>query len=63
MIVARSFGDYFLKKTNHPIISVIPEIKIIERPRNGEYIVLGSDGLWECLKNESKSFYITVRCY
>lgn len=56
LLVGRAFGDYFLKKSRTPIISSIPEIKIIERPKSGDYILLASDGLWECASNECKDF-------
>lgn len=62
-MVGRAFGDYFLKRSKTPIISSIPEIKIIERPKSGDYILLASDGLWECASNECNYFLNILDIY
>ncbi|CAL4962299.1 unnamed protein product [Urochloa decumbens] len=46
--MSRSIGDYFLK----PSMSAEPEVTVTERTDTDEFIILGSDGLWNAMSNE-----------
>nr|CAB3473772.1 unnamed protein product [Digitaria exilis] len=48
LAVSRSIGDYFMK----PSISAEPEITVTDRTSTDEFIILGSDGLWNAMSNE-----------
>ncbi|CAD8102250.1 unnamed protein product [Paramecium sonneborni] len=54
LTVARAFGDFFLKSSRCSIISSKPDIFMIDRPQN-KYILLASDGIWECADNQQIS--------
>ncbi|CAK84175.1 unnamed protein product (macronuclear) [Paramecium tetraurelia] len=51
LTVARAFGDFFLKSSRCSIISSKPDIVVIDRPQN-KFILLASDGIWECADNQ-----------
>ncbi|CAO2170847.1 unnamed protein product [Urochloa humidicola] len=46
--MSRSIGDYFLK----PSMSAEPEVTVTDRADTDEFIILGSDGLWNATSNE-----------
>ncbi|CAL4948376.1 unnamed protein product [Urochloa decumbens] len=46
--MSRSIGDYFLK----PSMSAEPEVTVTDRTDTDEFIILGSDGLWNAMSNE-----------
>ncbi|CAO2178944.1 unnamed protein product [Urochloa humidicola] len=46
--MSRSIGDYFLK----PSMSAEPEVTVTDRADTDEFIILGSDGLWNAMSNE-----------
>ncbi|KAL7717916.1 Leucine-rich repeat containing protein [Entamoeba marina] len=46
-IVSRSVGDIALK----PVISDLPEFVSIKRVKNEQFLIVGSDGLWDQLSN------------
>nr|TKW15745.1 hypothetical protein SEVIR_5G256600v2 [Setaria viridis] len=48
LAMSRSIGDYFMK----PSISAEPEVTVTDRTGTDEFIILGSDGLWDAMSNE-----------
>ncbi|XP_039116668.1 disease resistance protein RPS2-like isoform X2 [Dioscorea cayenensis subsp. rotundata] len=46
--VSRSIGDRYLK----PFIIPDPEITVVQRTSEDEYLILASDGLWDVMSNE-----------
>ncbi|CAO1948457.1 unnamed protein product [Urochloa humidicola] len=46
--MSRSIGDYFLK----PSMSAEPEVTVTDRTDTDEFIILGSDGLWNAMSND-----------
>jgi len=56
LIPTRAFGDFCLKKgltKDKPILSCTPEITRIPRKDAGEFIVVGSDGIFDALSESS----------
>jgi protein phosphatase 2C len=41
-------GDYYLK----PYVSAEPEVTVVERTDQDEFLILASDGLWDVVSNE-----------
>ena len=41
-------GDYYLK----PYVSAEPEVTVVERTEQDEFLILASDGLWDVVSNE-----------
>jgi len=41
-------GDYHLK----PYVSAEPEVTVVERTDQDEFLILASDGLWDVVSNE-----------
>ncbi|OVA05728.1 Protein phosphatase 2C (PP2C)-like domain [Macleaya cordata] len=49
LATSRSIGDYYLK----PYVISKPEVTVIERTINDEFLILASDGLWDVMSNET----------
>lgn len=41
-------GDYYLK----PYVSAEPEVTVVDRTEQDEFLILASDGLWDVVSNE-----------
>ena len=57
LAVSRSFGDYMFKKNpdvgfHAQMVTALPDVRIFEMDQNMEFIVLGSDGIWDVLSNQ-----------
>ncbi|CAN6336756.1 unnamed protein product [Urochloa humidicola] len=48
LATSRSIGDYYLK----PYVSAEPEVTVMERTDQDEFLILASDGLWDVVSNE-----------
>ncbi|PUZ64705.1 hypothetical protein GQ55_3G164300 [Panicum hallii var. hallii] len=48
LATSRSIGDYYLK----PYVSAEPEVTLVERTDQDEFLILASDGLWDVVSNE-----------
>lgn len=48
LATSRSIGDQYLK----PFVISKPEVTVIERTENDEFLILASDGLWDVISNE-----------
>ncbi|XP_047965621.1 probable protein phosphatase 2C 8 [Salvia hispanica] len=48
LATSRSIGDEYLK----PYVITDPEVKILSRTKLDEFLILGSDGLWDVISNE-----------
>ncbi|XP_050227649.1 protein phosphatase 2C 51-like [Mercurialis annua] len=45
---SRSIGDQYLK----PYVSSEPEVTVVQRMESDDFLVIGSDGLWDVISNE-----------
>lgn len=50
-------GDHYLK----PFVITDPEVKIINRTKSDEFLVLASDGVWDVISNDL-ACEVTRRC-
>lgn len=57
--VSRSFGDYYIKKRQ--LMSIKPDINVIDRVENEKFIVLATDGLWDWFETEDMCRFINER--
>ncbi|KAL1531982.1 protein-serine/threonine phosphatase [Salvia divinorum] len=48
LATSRSIGDKYLK----PYVITDPEVKVLSRTKLDEFLILGSDGLWDVISNE-----------
>ncbi|XP_042034585.1 protein phosphatase 2C 51-like [Salvia splendens] len=48
LATSRAIGDEYLK----PYVITDPEVKILSRTKLDEFLILGSDGLWDVISNE-----------
>ncbi|XP_066366783.1 protein phosphatase 2C 51-like isoform X2 [Miscanthus floridulus] len=48
LATSRSIGDYYLK----PYVSAEPEVTVVDRTEQDEFLILASDGLWDVVSNE-----------
>ena len=58
LATSRSIGDFKYKDntTSSPELQAVtanPDIKCFDRDSDDEYIVLASDGVWDCLDNQT----------
>ncbi|KAI5561868.1 hypothetical protein BDE02_15G016100 [Populus trichocarpa] len=57
LATSRSIGDEYLK----PFVSSKPDVTVIERTEDDEFLILASDGLWDVIANEF-ACRVTKRC-
>ncbi|KAL5202705.1 hypothetical protein ABZP36_013657 [Zizania latifolia] len=50
LATSRSIGDHHLK----PFVSAEPEVTVIERTDEDEFLILASDGLWDVVSNPTR---------
>nr|CAB3460680.1 unnamed protein product [Digitaria exilis] len=48
LATSRSIGDYYLK----PYVCAEPEVTVVDRTDQDEFLILASDGLWDVVSNE-----------
>ncbi|KAL0318019.1 UNVERIFIED_CONTAM: protein phosphatase 2C 51 [Sesamum angustifolium] len=48
LATSRSIGDYYLK----PFVIAKPEVRVMSRSNADEFLILGSDGLWDVVSND-----------
>ncbi|TYK03153.1 putative protein phosphatase 2C 8 [Cucumis melo var. makuwa] len=58
LATSRSIGDEYLK----PFVISKPEVTVTKRTDNDEFLILGSDGLWDVVSNEI-ACNIVRRCF
>ena len=66
MIPTRSFGDFLLKsEIDKPawkqVISAVPQIQAFKLNSNWDFIVLGTDGVWDAMTNQEMITFIKSR--
>lgn len=66
LIPTRSFGDFLLKsELEKPpwkqVISVVPQIQTFRLENQWEFVVVGSDGVWDAMTNDDMVTYIRQR--
>ncbi|MCL7022739.1 hypothetical protein MKW94_000155 [Papaver nudicaule] len=49
LATSRSIGDFYLK----PYVTSEPEVTVMERTTNDDFLILASDGLWDVMTNET----------
>ncbi len=59
---SRGFGDFMYKnpklKPEDQAFTAVPEVTTFERTADDEFIVIGSDGLWDMISNEVCAQYV-----
>ena len=45
------------------VISVVPQIQFFKLDPHWEFVVVGSDGVWDAMSNQEVSNYIKVNLY
>lgn len=63
LIPTRSFGDFLLKSEQgkpawKQVISVIPQIQMFKLSPHWEFVVVGSDGVWDAMTNVEMSEFV-----
>ena len=64
--LTRGFGDLEYKqnknlKPEEQMITANPDIKVVDYNKDIEFIIIGCDGIWDCLKNQEASDVVTKR--
>jgi len=57
LALSRAFGDYQYKdKSNlsadQQAVTAFPDLKVRQRSKDDNFIMLACDGIWDCLTNE-----------
>ena len=57
LIPTRSFGDFLLKSEHEKpawkqVISAVPQIQCFKLDAQWEFVVVGSDGVWDAMSNQ-----------
>lgn len=57
LAVSRSFGDYMFKTNSNlkladQMVTALPDVRIVQLTEKAEFIIMGSDGLWDCVSNQ-----------
>ena len=45
------------------VISVVPQLQFFKVDPNWEFVVVGSDGVWDAMSSQEMSNYVKVRGY
>ena len=66
LIPTRSFGDFLLKSEQEKppwkqVISAVPQLQTFHLDCQWEFIVVGSDGVWDAMSNDAMVAYIRQR--
>ena len=66
LIPTRSFGDFLLKSEHEKppwkqVISVVPQIQTFHLDNQWDFIVVGSDGVWDAMSNVDLVTYVRQR--
>ena len=61
--LSRSIGDFQFKnrkdlKQEEQIVTCNPDILFENRSKNDDFVIMGCDGIWECISNTGISEYI-----
>ena len=64
--LTRGFGDLEYKqnknlKPEEQMITANPDIKVVNYDKDIEFIIIGCDGIWDCLKNQEACDIVTKR--
>ena len=64
--LTRGFGDLEYKqnknlKPEEQMITANPDIKVVDYNKDIEFIIIGCDGIWDCLKNQEACDVVTKR--
>ncbi|CAH0563894.1 unnamed protein product [Brassicogethes aeneus] len=61
LAVSRAIGDFSYKSDGKNIVSNIPDIFVLPRHPDDQFMVLACDGIWNVMSNEEICFYIYDR--
>ena len=64
--LTRGFGDLEYKqnknlKPEEQMITANPDIKVVDFEKNIDFVIIGCDGIWDCLKNQEACDFVTKR--
>jgi protein phosphatase 1G len=64
--LTRGFGDLEYKqnknlKPEEQMITANPDIKVIDYEKDIEFVIIGCDGIWDCLKNQEACDFVTKK--
>ena len=66
LAVSRTFGDYMFKRRkdlppDKQMVTALPDVRIFEMDENLEFIILASDGVWDCLSNQEAVDFVWAK--
>ena len=66
LIPTRSFGDFLLKSEQDKppwkqVISAVPQLQTFHLDCQWEFVVVGSDGVWDAMSNDAMVAYVRQR--
>ncbi|RLN58341.1 hypothetical protein BBJ29_004594 [Phytophthora kernoviae] len=66
LAISRSLGDHPLKTNlpascSAPLVSVVPDVRVIDVDATGEYVVFASDGLWDRLTDDDAAKIVRAK--
>ena len=64
--LTRGFGDLEYKqnknlKPEEQMITANPDIKVVDYEKDIEFVIIGCDGIWDCLKNQEACDFVSKR--
>ena len=59
--VSRAFGDYEFKRPGAEVVSVVPDIRVMELGETDSVLVIASDGVFDVLSNDQVRRVLTRR--
>ena len=64
--LTRGFGDLEYKqnknlKPEEQMITANPDIKIVDYDKDIDFVIIGCDGIWDCLKNQEACDFVSKR--
>ncbi|KAL4161355.1 hypothetical protein PRNP1_001910 [Phytophthora ramorum] len=66
LAISRSLGDHPLKTNlpascSAPLVSVVPDVRVVDVEAAGEYLVFASDGLWDRLSDDDAAKIVRAK--
>ena len=64
--LTRGFGDLEYKqnknlKPEEQMITANPDIKVVDFTNDIDFVIIGCDGIWDCLKNQEACDFVSKR--
>ncbi|KAL9647707.1 hypothetical protein ABK040_015196 [Willaertia magna] len=58
LAVSRAFGDYEFKERGSELVSIKPELSVLQITRDSDFIIVACDGLWDVMSSQEAVYLV-----